>query len=43
MNRDSFDTAEISEDPVIVPIWKRIVAFAMDMILYDGTNRVDAA
>jgi hypothetical protein len=33
MNRDSFDTAEISAELMIVPVWKRIVAFAMDMIL----------
>jgi hypothetical protein len=33
MNSDSFDSPKDLEEPALVPVWKRTLAFAMDMIL----------
>ena len=33
MKSDSFDSPKESDDPELIPIWKRTLAFAMDMIL----------
>ena len=33
MNSDSFERPEIQDSPGLIPVWKRTLAFAMDMIL----------
>ena len=33
MNTDSLDSPKVTHNLQIVPMWKRVIAFAMDMIL----------